>query len=194
MTVEFNRYLEEYCLAPFAARLIPFGIFGTAQEILETTAMYRAAVPEGSDRYTADRPGVALITGDGKRYKLGHYLSVRTEWDVTSIDPDGLVSCNSEKLHLIRDRVEHIDPIDCGNRPAYVFMPFSHAGFLNSVRAVTKWSSLTVVCMPCCPEIIIPEPWLRCALTYQDRFCGDTDMNTVHIWKFSSPEELPKGD
>lgn len=176
------KYIQRFHSWKSALDMWALGLFPNIKEVAESMAMFYAVEEKlmkwdsNIDR-KAENINVVVI-GDGTKPRTAAVFAFNMRWKCWSIDPDMKTTDypTIQRLTVIKDRVENVDPIDFGDEILIIIMPHSHAPInecWNRFKSTRKW----LIKLECCTHDRLNLPYFA----YNDAF-AITKANNIFIW------------
>lgn len=177
------KYLQRFHSWKSALDMWALNLFPNLKEVAESMSMFYA-VEEKLMKWDSNIDRKAeninvIVVGDGTKPRTAAVFAFNMRWKCWSIDPDMKEIDYSEsiqRLTVIKDRVENVQPIDFGNEITIIIMPHSHAPIKecwNRFTSTRKW----LIKLECCTKDKLDIPYFA----YVDKF-AITKANNIFIW------------
>jgi hypothetical protein len=153
-----GKYINQFMGLKCAPDLLARDLFPNAKEITESLAAFHA-VKKNFQRDDGfwKKDNKVYVVGDGETPRTASLFSFRSDWQVTSIDPNLNLEkdYNIDGLHLSKRTIQdYLKTMTLGTEvnKVYVVAVHSHVGldeFIESLSARMD-TGINVVAMPCC--------------------------------------------
>lgn len=176
-----TRYINEFLRLRCGPDLLEAGLFPNGKEITESFAAFAAAGHLDNAFNLKDEGVRCFVIGDGVVPRTGALFACRSQWQITSIDPQMYTDRSNpfERLKRVNCRIEDLAPLTCDK--ALIVLVHSHAYPPACFKRIKARTRLGVIAIPCCvrlEEINGAPP----DIAYEDSGIW-SPKQTVKIWR-----------
>lgn len=147
-------YINEFISLKCAPDLLAMKLFPNAKEITESMAMYHAIkkyVPHSVENFGNNNFASVFVVGDGSTPRTGTLVAFRTNWNVTSIDPNLKIKSRYTGIKRLTLSTERVGVAKFkAEIPVIIVMPHAHVRISEVNFSFPAGKIMAIISMPCC--------------------------------------------